>query len=65
VTFIMRAADEGEGGIMALIARLDLPKGATAKATLVPRAVAHVGQPRRVLPAARAADRDDGSYIET
>jgi KUP system potassium uptake protein len=37
VTFIMRADNEGEGGIMALIARvLDLPlKGATAKATLV------------------------------
>jgi KUP system potassium uptake protein len=37
VTFIMRADNEGEGGIMALIARvLDLPlKGAAAKATLV------------------------------
>jgi KUP system potassium uptake protein len=37
VTFIMRADNEGEGGIMALIARvLDLPlKGRTAKATLV------------------------------
>jgi KUP system potassium uptake protein len=37
VTFIMRADNEGEGGIMALIARvLDLPlKGRRAKATLV------------------------------
>jgi KUP system potassium uptake protein len=37
VTFIMRADNEGEGGIMALIARvLDLPlKGRAAKATLV------------------------------
>ncbi len=37
VSFIMRADNEGEGGIMALIARvLDLPlKGARAKATLV------------------------------
>jgi KUP system potassium uptake protein len=37
VTFIMRADNEGEGGIMALIARvLDLPlKGRSAKATLV------------------------------
>jgi KUP system potassium uptake protein len=37
VSFIMRADNDGEGGIMALIARvLDLPlKGARAKATLV------------------------------
>jgi len=37
VSFVMRADNEGEGGIMALIARvLDLPlKGAAAKATLV------------------------------
>ena len=37
VTFIMRADNDGEGGIMALIARvLDLPlKGSRAKATLV------------------------------